>query len=74
MEDTKSDKVIVVGGAGQAGTIHVANLQSLGVEVASFDLTENKNCKNFMNQKHEDAVADGYKAAIVALPETIVNK
>jgi myo-inositol 2-dehydrogenase / D-chiro-inositol 1-dehydrogenase len=74
MEDTKSDKIIVVGGAGCMGTIHVANLQSLGAEVASFDLTENKNCKNFMNQKHEDAVADGYTAAIVALPETIANK
>lgn len=58
------------------GIIHVANLQSLGVEVASFDFAENKNCKNYSvkDQKYEDAFADGYIAAVVSLPETISCK
>lgn len=30
MESTSDTKVVVIGGAGQAGKIHVANLQNLG--------------------------------------------
>jgi predicted dehydrogenase len=67
-----STKVVVIGGAGQAGKIHVANLISLGADVASFDVVDNAQASKNFNAKeaaHADCVADGYKVAVVALPD-----
>ena len=67
-----STKVVVIGGAGQAGKIHVKNLLALGADVASFDVVENPSVTKNYNAKeaqHSEAVADGYKVAIIALPD-----
>lgn len=37
----QSVKVVVIGGSGQAGSIHVKNLVDLGADVASYDFKEN---------------------------------
>ena len=65
-------KVVVIGGAGQAGKIHVKNLQALGADVASYDVVENASVAKNFNAKeaqHSEVVADGYKVAIIALPD-----
>ena len=33
--------MVVIGGSGQAGTIHVKNLVDLGADVACYDIKEN---------------------------------
>lgn len=74
MENQKV-KVVVIGGSGQVGKIHVANLISCGAEVASFDVVENAQASKNYNAKeaaHADCVADGYKVALVALPDTML--
>jgi UDP-glucose 4-epimerase len=56
-----STKVVVIGGAGQAGKIHVANLISLGADVASFDVVDNTQASKNFNAKeaaHADCVAN----------------
>mmetsp|Transcript_6506 Transcript_6506/g.7439 ORF Transcript_6506/g.7439 Transcript_6506/m.7439 type:complete len:313 (-) Transcript_6506:187-1125(-) len=68
-------KVVVIGGAGQAGKIHVGNLLGLGAEVACFDVVENPDCsKNYdaKSVEHSACVADGFKYAIVALPDNML--
>ena len=41
MVGEKGRKVVVVGGAGQAGRIHTANLLELSADVACYDLVPN---------------------------------
>mmetsp|Transcript_29749 Transcript_29749/g.36738 ORF Transcript_29749/g.36738 Transcript_29749/m.36738 type:complete len:313 (+) Transcript_29749:68-1006(+) len=68
-------KVVIIGGAGQAGKIHVQNLLSLGAEVACYDVIENADCAKSYDAKtteHDACVADGYKIAIVALPDNML--
>ena len=68
-------KVVVIGGAGRAGSIHVKNLLALGGDVASFDVVDNTTVSKNYNAKealHTDVVADGYKVCIIALPENII--
>ena len=48
---------------------------ALGADVASFDVVENTNVGKNYNAKevqHADAVADGYKVGIVALPDNML--
>ena len=49
MVGEKGRKVVVVGGAGQAGRIHTANLLELSADVACYDLVPNPGKK--MNRK-----------------------
>jgi predicted dehydrogenase len=70
-----STKVVVIGGAGQAGRIHVKNLQALGADVASYDVVENPNCTKNFNAKeaqHTDVTSEGYKVGIIALPDNML--
>lgn len=64
-------KVVVFGGAGQAGKVHVKNLLSLGAEVASFDVVEHPEVLNFnaKEQKPEACVEKGFLVALVSLPD-----
>ena len=39
----ESLKVVVIGGAGAAGRMHLKNLKNLGAFVASMDISENPN-------------------------------
>eukprot|EP00924_Labyrinthula_sp_SR-Ha-C_P015998 maker-scaffold_4-snap-gene-16.6-mRNA-1 protein AED:0.00 eAED:0.00 QI:43/1/1/1/1/1/6/83/341 len=71
----QNKKVLVVGGAGQAGSIHVKNLISLGATVASFDLAENPNCETNFNaaaSSYSEAIRKGFTKIIVALPDHIL--
>jgi predicted dehydrogenase len=72
MESKEATKIVVIGGAGQAGKIHVTNLKSLGAEVASFDVVDNDNAVKNYNAKtaaHSECVNDGFDVALVALPD-----
>lgn len=64
-------KVLVVGGGGQAGKIHVTNLKSLGAYVGNADFVENKDCdENFIGKvPYSEPFGKGFKVAIVALPD-----
>lgn len=68
-------KVLVIGGAGQAGSIHVKNLLELGCTVGCYDLMKNDNCQRNYNAKessYDDAIADGFNHVLVALPDNIL--
>ena len=72
MDATGDTKVVVIGGAGQAGKIHINNLISLGADVASFDVVDNEKATKNYNAKtaaHSECVNDGYNVALVALPD-----
>ena len=43
--------MVVIGGSGQAGTIHVKNLVDLGADVACYDVKENPTAKKNYNAK-----------------------
>ena len=64
-------KVVVVGGGGQAGKIHVTNLKKFGAIVGNCDFFENKDCDdNFIGKvPYTVPFEKGYKVAIVALPD-----
>lgn len=73
-EEVKADagtKVVVVGGGGQAGKIHVTNLKKFGATVGNCDFFENKDCDdNFIGKiPYSVPFSKGYKVAIVALPD-----
>ena len=64
-------KVLIVGGGGQAGKIHVANLKSFGATVGNADFVENPDCDdNFIGKvPYTEPFGKGYKVACVALPD-----
>lgn len=69
-------KVLVIGGAGQAGSIHVKNLLSIGCFVGCFDFIENKKAnKNHLAKTtdYNTAIGEGYTHVILAVPDNILN-
>ena len=70
-------KVVIFGGAGQAGREHMKNLQKMGAIVASYDIVENEKADlnfNAKTCKHIDPAKAGYKYAIVSLPDNMLYK
>ena len=66
-------KVVVVGGGGVAGKIHVTNLKKLGAVVGNCDFMENPECDdNFIGKvPYSEPFSKGYKVAIVSLQSTM---
>ena len=64
-------KIVVVGGGGQAGKIHVTNLKKFGAIVGNCDFMANADCDdNFIGKiPYTEPFSKGYKVAIVALPD-----
>lgn len=44
-------KVVVVGGSGAAGRIHLENCKKLGAIVANFDITENSDADHYYDAR-----------------------
>ena len=64
-------KVLVVGGGGPMGKIHVTNLKKLGATVGNVDFVKNDECDdNFIGAlRYDEPSSKGYEIAIVSLPE-----
>lgn len=62
-------KILVVGGTGQVGKIHVNNLKSLGAIVGNADFFKNDKCEhNYIGKvPYSNPYEEGYRSAIVAL-------
>lgn len=69
-------KILVVGGGGQIGKIHVKNLKALGAIVGNADFVRNNECvHNYIGKvPYSNPFEEGYKAAIVALPDHLCYK
>ena len=68
-------KVVVMGGTGQAGSIHLRNLKSLGAHVACLARRQNPEADvnyDYNTTKLADLVADGYTHLVIALPDTML--